>query len=137
MLKSNFIQVYLSSTVAAFRGEIQPNIPEFVRSPVLNQMVEIIVAAVQPEKIILFGSHARGTAKVSSDYDFLVVNAKPFDESRSRYKEISKISRALARLRIATDVLLHSTDEVEQWKHSLNHVIGRAVREGVVLYERH
>jgi hypothetical protein len=37
---------------------------------------------------------------------------------------------------VPTDVLVYSRDEAERWRKSLNHVVGRALREGKVLYER-
>ena len=114
----------------------QPATDPIAGPPLLDQMVKAIVETAQPEKVILFGSRARETAHDKSDYDFLVVDAKPFDRNRSRRKAIAKISRVLASFRVPTDVLLHSTDEVTQWSHSRNHVIGRAMREGKVLYER-
>ena len=44
---------------------------------------------------------------------------------------------ALKDMPLTKDVLLYSRDEFEKWKTSLNHVIGRAYREGRVLHERH
>jgi uncharacterized protein len=38
----------------------------------LKQMVEIIVETVAPNKIILFGSRAKGMARADSDYDFMI-----------------------------------------------------------------
>jgi len=38
-----------------------------------DDLVARIVAAVRPERIILFGSHARGEARADSDIDVLVV----------------------------------------------------------------
>jgi predicted nucleotidyltransferase len=39
----------------------------------LEQIVQTIAAELKPEKIILFGSHARGEAKADSDYDLFVI----------------------------------------------------------------
>lgn len=114
----------------------QPNANSSYDLSLMEQMLKIIVEVAKPERVILFGSRARGTARDDSDYDFLIIDAKPFDKNRSRLQKISKVSRALAPLRVSTDLLLNSTDEVNYWSQSLNHVIGRAVREGNVLYER-
>ncbi|GAG96837.1 unnamed protein product [marine sediment metagenome] len=38
----------------------------------LKKAIEIIVQIAKPDKIILFGSHARGDNKPESDYDLLV-----------------------------------------------------------------
>ncbi|MCL5102811.1 MAG: nucleotidyltransferase domain-containing protein [Armatimonadetes bacterium] len=36
-----------------------------------------------PERVYLFGSHARGTARENSDVDLLVIERERFDASRS------------------------------------------------------
>lgn len=102
----------------------------------LESMVEVIVEIASPEKIILFGSQARGTARKDSDYDFLIIDADPFEEGRSRWKSVSKLGRALAKFRVPKDILLYSAEEVEQRRHWKNNVISYALKEGKVLYER-
>ena len=39
----------------------------------VQEMVRRLAEAVQPERIILFGSHARGDAGLDSDVDLLVI----------------------------------------------------------------
>jgi len=99
-------------------------------------MVDIIVLEVDPEQIILFGSRARGDARPDSDVDLIVVESKPFSVQRSRIKETARLAMALADVEVSKDLLLYSRDEFEARKDSLNHVVGRAFREGRVLYER-
>lgn len=102
----------------------------------LEQMTEAIVQAVAPEQIVLFGSRARGTAGPHSDVDLLVVTAEGFGPHRSRIKEITRISKAVGKFGIPTDILLYSQTEIEHWKDSRNHVAARALQEGRVIYER-
>ena len=102
----------------------------------LTQMVQAVVEAVDPSQVILFGSQARGTAKSSSDVDFLVVETESFGAGRSRRKEAAKVWRALAKFGIPTDVLMYSADEIAEWSQSPNHVIARALEEGKIVYER-
>ncbi len=102
----------------------------------LQQMVEVIVREADPESIILFGSRARGEAGPESDVDLLIVEREPFGSGRSRIREANRLYMALRHVPVATDLLLYSRDEVEHWKGSLNHVVGRAVREGRVLHAR-
>lgn len=102
----------------------------------LQQMVETIVTEVDPEQVILFGSHARGEASENSDVDLIVVESAPFDENRDRGAEAVRLWRALAGFKIPKDILVYSRDEVEYWRDSLNHVLARALREGKILYER-
>jgi len=41
--------------------------------PVLAELVHRLVAELQPQRVYLFGSRARGDATEDSDYDFLIV----------------------------------------------------------------
>ena len=102
----------------------------------LQGMVRTIVAAADPEKIILFGSRARGDARPDSDVDLIVVEAEPFGEGRSRMEESQRLHDALGVQEVDKDILVFSLEDVEYWRDSLNNVLARALREGEVLYER-
>ena len=102
----------------------------------LRRMVDTIVHEVDPETIILFGSRARGDARTDSDVDLLIVEREPFGPRRSRNDEATRLYLALRHMPVSTDLLLYSRDEIEHWKESLNHVVGRAYREGRVLHGR-
>jgi len=102
----------------------------------LQHMVDAVVAAVQPERVILFGSYGRDSARPDSDVDLLVVSCQPFGPHHSRRQEAAKAWRALAKFGIPTDVLMYSADEVSRWQQSPNHIIARALTEGKVLYEQ-
>ncbi|MBF0625275.1 MAG: nucleotidyltransferase domain-containing protein [Magnetococcales bacterium] len=100
----------------------------------LAAMVRAIVTAVQPERIILFGSLARGDAEPDSDVDLLVIVTDGFSGSQ-RWQMMQTIRKAIARIRCSKDILLYSRDEVERWRSSLNHVVATALREGKVIHE--
>lgn len=108
-----------------------------VTEEILRSMTEIIVKEVKPRQVILFGSHARGNAAPESDVDLLIIEDEPFGPGRSRRKEMVKLWRILIPFRFAKDILVYSQDELQRWRHSINHVISRALREGKILYERH
>ena len=107
-----------------------------INDKIINQMTECIVKEVDPVRIILFGSSARGDAHEDSDVDLLVIEDAPFGEGRSRFSETGRINRALAGFGVAKDVLVYSIDEVERWRNSINHVISHALREWRELYVR-
>ena len=107
-----------------------------VTDKLLDQMVQAIVAEVDPEQVILFGSRARGDAREDSDVDLVVVEAEPFGKTRSRRLEAVRLWKSLSGFIVPKDILVYSRDEVEYWRDSLNHVLARALREGRVLYER-
>lgn len=102
----------------------------------LKQMVDVIVDEIHPEKIILFGSHAKGEAHSGSDIDFLIIDDKPFTQERSRRKEMARIWKALREFMLPVDLLLYSQNEVEERKKSINHVTSHALKEGKIVYER-
>lgn len=103
----------------------------------IQRMVDVIVREVDPQTVILFGSHARGDARPDSDVDLMIVEQLPFSASRSRRAEYSRLSMALRDFPFSKDILLFSRHEFDFWKDSPNHVVGRAQREGKVLHGGH
>ena len=107
-----------------------------VNDEILAEIVQTIVAAVDPERIYLFGSRARGDERPDSDIDLLIVDRNPFGPKHSRFREINQIYQALSSFRVSKDIVLYSSDEFTKWRTSINHVVGRCYREGKLLYER-
>jgi predicted nucleotidyltransferase len=95
-------------------------------------MVSCIVERFGPDQIILFGSHARGTATADSDVDLLVV--MPVSGSK-RAKQL-EMRRALHDIRVPKDIILATPEEVARRRDIVGTVIYPAVREGKVLYAR-
>lgn len=106
-----------------------------ISEELIDRMARRIVREVDPQRVLLFGSWARGEANEQSDVDFLVVEREPFGRNRSRRREAARIWRCLSEFRIPTDILVYSLDELDRWKDSNYHVVARALREGKVLYE--
>ena len=95
-------------------------------------MARRIVKRFAPEKVILFGSHATGTAGPDSDVDLLVV--MPVRGSRAN-KEF-EILKALRGYRVPKDVIVTTPDAFE-WRKSVPGTIERpAAQRGRVLYEK-
>ena len=92
--------------------------------------IEAIVAAVDPARILLFGSQARGDARAESDVDLLVVFEQPVDKREVRVR----VGRALAQMPFGKDVLVAAVDEVNH--PTPGTALVGAVRDGVVVYER-
>jgi len=102
----------------------------------IQEMISIIAAAVDPQQVILFGSRARGAGGPASDLDFLIIQDHPFTPEASRRKQMARLWRLLAHFPVSQDILVVTPQEVEEWRHTINHVIARALREGKVVYER-
>ena len=99
---------------------------------ILEQVVARIRDAAQPDRIILFGSRARGSARADSDYDLLVI--KESDEPR--YRRAASLYTKLADLPVEVEVLVYTPAEVEDWSQVPEAFVTTALREGKVLYER-
>lgn len=99
---------------------------------ILEETVRRIVNKFHPERIILFGSHAKGEPTEDSDLDLLVVI--PVEGSRRR--KANEIDLALADRTVPTDVIVVTPEQFDREKNLIGTIIGEAAREGRALYER-
>jgi predicted nucleotidyltransferase len=106
-----------------------------ITEELLREMTEKIVREINPRKVVLFGSHARGTARPDSDLDFLIIEDGPFNAQRSRRAEMTRLWMLFPDVRIPIDFLVYSSEEVAKLQSSRNHVIHHAMNDGRVLYE--
>jgi predicted nucleotidyltransferase len=104
-----------------------------VKSTLLDQIVERILRVEHPERIILFGSQARGNARPGSDYDLLVVQ----ESDKPRYSRSARLYTALADLPVEVSVVVYTPQEIAEWSAVPVAFVTTAVREGRVLYEKH
>ena len=98
----------------------------------IRQAVDRIAARFHPDKIILFGSRARGEGGLNSDADLPVV--MPVDGSKRQ--QAVQIDLALEGIPIPIDLIVVTPEEVEKYRETIGTIIREAVREGKVLYER-
>jgi predicted nucleotidyltransferase len=97
-----------------------------------NQIKERLLSEFNPEKIILFGSQARGTADNKSDIDILVISCL----TKDRFLMMNEMSSRLIKLNYAFDVIILTAEEFEKNKKYPGTIARYANKEGVVLYER-
>ena len=95
----------------------------------LRDVVARIVRVAQPQKIILFGSAARGDLRPDSDLDLLVVK-----DSVKRRELAGLIYRSLIGVGRAIDIVVASSDDIETYGNSPSLVLYPALREGRVIY---
>lgn len=98
---------------------------------VLADVMQRIVQAVDPDRIVLFGSGARGTMKAGSDLDLLVVKAG----CNSR-RLAARAQCSLSADGPPVDVIAATPEHAEKHRDSLSLVLGPALREGVTVYDR-
>ncbi|HNS19151.1 MAG TPA: nucleotidyltransferase domain-containing protein [Sedimentisphaerales bacterium] len=97
----------------------------------IQAVVDRIAETFDPERVVLFGSHARGTAATDSDVDLLVILAfegKPF------WKSLEIASRVNPPF--ALDLLACRPDDTQRRYVQGDPLIREALDQGRVLYER-
>jgi HEPN domain-containing protein/predicted nucleotidyltransferase len=104
-----------------------------VAPDVLDEIVRRVVEAAHPERVILFGSAARGEMRPDSDVDLLVIVPGPADRKRvfdAIDRELHRISPYPGEI----DLVVVTTEDAERYRDSHPLVIKPALREGKVLY---
>ncbi|MDQ3514503.1 MAG: nucleotidyltransferase domain-containing protein [Chloroflexota bacterium] len=96
----------------------------------LAEIIRRIVAVAAPERIVLFGSWARGQAGADSDFDLLVIKRGQFH--RGHLTE--EIYRNLIGVGRAVDVVIVTPEDVERYRASPVLVIAPALDEGQTVY---
>ena len=96
----------------------------------LDEAVRRIVAAVQPRRIILFGSAARGDMGPDSDIDLLVV----VRDGVHRRRTAQALHRSLAGMGFAKDLVVATESDLRDFGDEISFVFRDALREGKELY---
>ena len=96
----------------------------------LQAAIGAIAADGKPNRIVLFGSYARGDANDDSDLDLLVIEEEVLDRAR----EMVRLRRLLRPLRVPVDILVYSETEVARWGNQPGSALYWALREGKVVH---
>jgi len=103
---------------------------------VLGEIIRRVVDVAQPDRILLFGSTARGGARPKdhpsgeSDVDLMVVKQEPCDRSRLT----GEIYRRLHGVGRAVDVLVVTPEQVERYRDAHGLVFAPVLRDGKEVY---
>jgi len=98
---------------------------------VLSTMADRIVGRFYPSRVVLFGSHDRGTADGPSDVDLLVVMREVPDKRLAAVE----IRRSLGDLPFSKDIVVTTPDEIRRQGTVIGTVLHAALRERVTVYE--
>jgi uncharacterized protein len=99
----------------------------------LQKLLQTLVEKVRPEKVVLFGSYANGTATPESDIDLLVI----LESDLRRDHRQEAISQALRPRRVPIDILAYTPAEVQRCMQLPTSFVRHILTTGKVLYDRH
>jgi len=100
-------------------------------SETLEAIRDAIVKATSPKRIILFGSHARGTPRQASDWDLLVI----VDTDRPSWEVGIEARLAAMVVRAPMDLIVLTPREYDEEIGWSSGIVAHAVRTGKVIYE--
>jgi len=96
----------------------------------LQEIIRRVVEVAHPERIIMFGSAARGEMGPNSDVDLLVIKGGEYNQSRLT----GDIYMNLFGVGIGVDVILATPEQVEKYRNINYLIIAPAIREGKEVY---
>jgi len=98
----------------------------------IDNLVRRIVARIQPQKVIIFGSYAKGTATTKSDLDIFVI--KEMDLPMANRAD--DLNPMLSRLLIPVDVHIYTPQEVEEYGKEQFSFINSVLKSGKTVFEK-
>ena len=94
--------------------------------------VDAIVEGYHPDRVVLFGSLARGDVCDASDVDLLIIKSSASGRLLDRVGEVLQFTSG----RIHVEPLVYTPDELERMVRQGNPLVTQALREGQVIYDR-
>ena len=88
--------------------------------------------AANAERVILFGSHARGDATEHSDVDFMIIAKSDLP----RFKRSRELYKLLRPHPFAMDIVVYTPQEIEKGKRTKVSFVSTVLKEGKTLYVR-
>jgi predicted nucleotidyltransferase len=98
----------------------------------VKRAIQIIIEVAEPDKIILFGSHAQGDDRPDSDYDLLVLK-----RGEKKLRALThKIYMGFKDIGAPIDVIVADLDKFEELKADPYLIYSEAARNGRTVYEK-
>jgi predicted nucleotidyltransferase len=96
----------------------------------LSEMVLKLKAHFKPEKVLLFGSRAKGTSTLESDYDLLLIVKVSDKTFKERMREARQVLRGRT---VAVDIFVYTQSEFDELKEEFSSIAHTASMEGLEL----
>ena len=100
----------------------------------IDEIRRIIINTYKPEKIILFGSIARGDFSEESDVDIVVVSDN--EKDLPRVKRGLNVRIILAKIELPIDILFFTHKEIKRWINIPQSFSATLAREEKTIYEK-
>jgi predicted nucleotidyltransferase len=100
--------------------------------PFIDQIINTIVSSVSPDKIILFGSYARGDYNKNSDVDILILKKglkKERDITSQLYMEFFN-----KKITMPVDLIAMDYDKYNELNNDIGYIYKTIKHEGKILY---
>lgn len=98
----------------------------------IKEIVDHIAQLEKPDSIVLFGSYANGTANEESDVDILIIK----DTDLPLTKRCRNIRKSLRGIAVPLDLIMYTSQEIEEWKSTSEAFITKALKQGKIMYEK-
>lgn len=105
-------------------------IPENIQKEI-ESISKQIARKYKPQKIILFGSAAKGNFSPDSDLDFFIIKKDVPYLGRDRYRQLSPMIERDT----AVDFVIYKPEEFNEWLEAGDPFLTTITKEGKVLYE--
>lgn len=98
----------------------------------IDTLVRMIVVRIQPQKVILFGSYAKGTATIKSDLDIFVIK----ETDMPMANRADDLKPMLSHTLIPIDVHIYTPEEVEEYGKEQFTFINSILKSGKTVFEK-
>ena len=98
----------------------------------IESLVRRIVARIRPQKVIIFGSYAKGTATIKSDLDVFVIK----DTELPMANRADDLKPILLRTPIPVDIHIYTPEEVEEFGKAQFSFINSILKSGNTVFEK-
>jgi len=100
------------------------------QNEVIPELVQQIVGAVRPLRIVLFGSAARGDLQPLSDIDLLVV----MPEGTHRRRTAQHLYRTISGAKVPFDLVVATPGDLERHRDNIGLIYRAIAEEGRIIY---